>query len=203
MILGAVNAVLCGIVLRPLGETAAFRGASYHLPAGAAEDGPRSRNPVWQNYALEYLRSGTAVVIARFSSGGGGFSPETFRVIQSWPEIGRTIVVSFGGRNRDLLRSAPAQSAIEAHVGRCSGSLLAARAGVVVGAQRARAQEIQPLGEQVLQLGDGAALAQHVPVGTGRLLLLQSGTLTVGTQGLGTAARALPQRRDLGFGRED
>ena len=89
MILGGVNAVLCGIVLRPLGETAAFRGATYHLPAGAAEDGPRSRNPVWQNYALECLRSGTAVVIARFSSGGGGFSLETFRVIQSWPEIGR------------------------------------------------------------------------------------------------------------------
>ena len=55
MILGGVNAVLCGIVLRPLGETAAFRGATYHLPAGAAEDGPRSRKPVWQNYALEYL----------------------------------------------------------------------------------------------------------------------------------------------------
>ena len=64
-------------------------GASYHLPAGAAEDRPRSRNPVWQNYAMEYLQSGTAVVIARFSAGGGGFSPETFQIIQSWPEIGR------------------------------------------------------------------------------------------------------------------
>jgi len=64
-------------------------GASYHLAAGAAEDGPRSRNPVWQNYAMEYLRSGTAVVIARFTAGGGGFSPEVFRLIQSWPEIGR------------------------------------------------------------------------------------------------------------------
>jgi hypothetical protein len=63
-------------------------GVSYHLPAGPAEDRPRSRNLVWQNYAMEYLRSGTAVVIARFSS-GEGFSPETFRVIQSWPEIGR------------------------------------------------------------------------------------------------------------------
>ena len=63
-------------------------GVSYHLPAGPAEDRPRSRNLVWQNYAMEYLRSGTAVVIARFSS-GEGFSPQTFRVIQSWPEIGR------------------------------------------------------------------------------------------------------------------
>jgi alpha-1,2-mannosyltransferase len=53
-------------------------GASYHLEAGEYEDMPRDRNEVWQAYALEYLRTGDAVVLARFSS-GVGFSPETRR----------------------------------------------------------------------------------------------------------------------------
>ena len=35
-------------------------GVSYHLPAGPAEDRPRSRNLVWQNYAMEYLLCGAA-----------------------------------------------------------------------------------------------------------------------------------------------
>jgi hypothetical protein len=63
-------------------------GASYHLEAGEYEDMPRDRNEVWQAYALEYLRTGDAVVIARFSS-GVGFSPETAKVVRGWPELGR------------------------------------------------------------------------------------------------------------------
>ena len=64
-------------------------GASYHLDADAYEDMPRDRNEVWQAYALEYLRTGDAVVIARFSS-GVGFSPETAKVVRGWPELGRS-----------------------------------------------------------------------------------------------------------------
>lgn len=63
-------------------------GASYHLEAGEYEDQPRDSNEVWQAYALEYLRTGNAVVIARFSS-GVGFSPETAKVVRGWPELGR------------------------------------------------------------------------------------------------------------------
>ena len=63
-------------------------GASYHLEAGDYEDMPRDRNEVWQAYALEYLRTGDAVVIARFSS-GVGFSPETAKIVRGWPELGR------------------------------------------------------------------------------------------------------------------
>jgi hypothetical protein len=63
-------------------------GASYHIEAGEYKDGPRHHNKVWQGYALDYLRTGEAVVIARFSS-GSGFSRKTAKVVGSWPEIGR------------------------------------------------------------------------------------------------------------------
>jgi alpha-1,2-mannosyltransferase len=63
-------------------------GASYHLEAGEAKERPRARNDVWQAYALEYLRTGEAAVIARFSS-GVGFSRQTAKVVDGWPELGR------------------------------------------------------------------------------------------------------------------
>lgn len=63
-------------------------GASYHLEAGADEDQPRARNRVWQAYALDYLRSGDASIIVKFSS-GVGFSPKTARIVRSWPKVGR------------------------------------------------------------------------------------------------------------------
>jgi alpha-1,2-mannosyltransferase len=63
-------------------------GASYHLEAGADEEQPRARNHVWQAYALDYLRSGDASIIVRFSS-GVGFSQKTARIVRSWPKIGR------------------------------------------------------------------------------------------------------------------
>ena len=78
-------------------------GASYYLPAGAAEDGPRSRNPVWQNYAMEYLWSGTAVVIARLPPREEGAS---VRKLSESSKAGRRsgapIAMSFGGRNRSV-----------------------------------------------------------------------------------------------------
>jgi hypothetical protein len=63
-------------------------GSSYHLAAGPVKEKPRAHNPVWQAYALEYLRTGDAAVIARFSP-GVGFSRETAKVVFSWPELGR------------------------------------------------------------------------------------------------------------------
>jgi hypothetical protein len=52
----------------------------------------------------------------------------------------------------------------------------------VVGAEAAGPEQVEPLGKQVLQLGDRAALAQHVPVRTRGLLLLELRLLTVGAQ---------------------
>jgi hypothetical protein len=63
-------------------------GASYHLEAGEDKEKPRAHNDVWQAYALEYLRTGDAAVIARFSS-GVGFSRKTAKVVLGWPELGR------------------------------------------------------------------------------------------------------------------
>ena len=63
-------------------------GASYHLEAGPDKERGRARNRVWQAYALEYLRTGDASVIARFSS-GFGFSRSTAKEVSSWPKLGR------------------------------------------------------------------------------------------------------------------
>jgi alpha-1,2-mannosyltransferase len=63
-------------------------GASYHLETGADEEKPRAQNHVWQAYALDYLRSGEASIIVKFSS-GVGFSRKTARIVRSWPKVGR------------------------------------------------------------------------------------------------------------------
>jgi alpha-1,2-mannosyltransferase len=63
-------------------------GASYYLEAGEEKQAVRRRNTVWQAYALEYLRTGDAAVLARFSS-GVGFSRKTAKVVRGWPELGR------------------------------------------------------------------------------------------------------------------
>jgi alpha-1,2-mannosyltransferase len=63
-------------------------GTSYHIGTRADRQQKRDHNEIWQAYALEYLRTGDAVVIARFSS-GVGFSPETAKVVRGWPELGR------------------------------------------------------------------------------------------------------------------
>jgi alpha-1,2-mannosyltransferase len=63
-------------------------GTSYHIGTRADRQQKRHHNEIWQAYALEYLRTGDAVVIARFSS-GVGFSPETAKVVRGWPQLGR------------------------------------------------------------------------------------------------------------------
>src|SRR5689334_8683931 len=65
-------------------------------------------------------------------------------------------------------------------------------------ADLALAEQLDPLGQQLLQLGDAPALAQHVPVRTGRLLLLRLRLVAGGAGGLAAAVRALPDRGYLG-----
>jgi hypothetical protein len=86
MAIGGLNAVLCGLVLLPLGRLAAMlTGLMYAVYFGAVyvEHTVLLEPPgtTVQAYALEYLRTGDAVVIARFSS-GVGFSPETAKVVR-------------------------------------------------------------------------------------------------------------------------
>lgn len=63
-------------------------GASYDLDAGADKEKPRHRNRVWQRYALDYLRSGDAAIIAKFTS-NVGFSHKTAKEVHGWPELDR------------------------------------------------------------------------------------------------------------------
>jgi hypothetical protein len=63
-------------------------GASYDLDAGEDKKKPRDQNRVWQRYALDYLRTGDAAIIAKFTS-GAGFSHKTAKVVHGWPELGR------------------------------------------------------------------------------------------------------------------
>src|SRR4051794_25685042 len=83
------------------------------------------------------------------------------------------------------------------------GGLLLPRAGTVQvrRADLAAAQQLQPLGEDVLELLDRPALQEHVPVGAGRLLGLHLGLDAGRGAGLGTAPRALPEGRDVGLDR--
>src|SRR5918997_6386228 len=82
------------------------------------------------------------------------------------------------------------------------GGLLGRAVGARAGTGRPGTQQVEPLGQQILELRDRPALPQHVPVRTRRLLLLELRALAVGAEGLGAAARALPQRGDLGLRRE-
>src|SRR3954449_11584056 len=83
------------------------------------------------------------------------------------------------------------------------GGLLLPRAGAVQvrGTDLAAAQQLEALGEDVLELLDRAPLQEHVPVGAGGLLGLDLGLDPGRGAGLGTAARALPQGRDVGLDR--
>src|SRR5690606_28789701 len=79
--------------------------------------------------------------------------------------------------------------------GGCSGCL-SGRAAELAGAQ-----QLEALVEQVLELLDGAALEQHVPVGALGLGRLGLGLLGVPQEGL-LAAAALPDRGDVRVGGE-
>ena len=61
-------------------------GYSYDHPA--VPPVPRARNQGWQRYALGYLRSGSVVVVARFSA-HEGFSPATAALVDRWPVLQR------------------------------------------------------------------------------------------------------------------
>ena len=62
-------------------------GYSYDIHPGTVE--PRSRNLLWQHFAIDYLRSGSAVIVMRFSR-GSGFSAHSASVVQGWPVLLRT-----------------------------------------------------------------------------------------------------------------
>jgi hypothetical protein len=62
-------------------------GYSYDIHPGTAI--PRSRNLLWQHFAIDYLRSGSAVIVMRFSR-GSGFSAHSASVVQGWPVLLRT-----------------------------------------------------------------------------------------------------------------
>ncbi|HET9647156.1 MAG TPA: hypothetical protein VFP34_02875 [Microlunatus sp.] len=61
-------------------------GYSYHLTPGV--DLPRTRNVVFQDFALDYLSSGEVALPWRLR-GGWGYSRTTIRVIRSWPIAGQ------------------------------------------------------------------------------------------------------------------
>jgi hypothetical protein len=62
-------------------------GYSYDIHPGTAES--RSRNRRWQHFAIDYLRSGSAVIVMRFSR-GSGLSAHSASVVQGWPVLLRT-----------------------------------------------------------------------------------------------------------------
>ena len=64
-------------------------GRSYHRPAPEWADVSRASNRAWQAYALRYFRTGDAVIITRFGT-GPGFSRQTRRTVESWPEVARS-----------------------------------------------------------------------------------------------------------------
>ncbi len=63
-------------------------GYTYYLSDSSYSDVSRRKNQDWQALALEYYRSGEAVLPIRFST-EAGFSKETAKTIAGWPEIAR------------------------------------------------------------------------------------------------------------------
>jgi alpha-1,2-mannosyltransferase len=59
-------------------------GYSYDIQPGTVV--PRSRNSPWQRFAIDYLRSGSAVIVMRFNR-GFGFSAHSVSVVQGWPVL--------------------------------------------------------------------------------------------------------------------
>jgi hypothetical protein len=62
-------------------------------------------------------------------------------------------------------------------------------------------EQLEPLGEDLLELGDRTSLEQHVPVRADRLLDLDLTRQPVLAQRFRAAARALPDRRYVGLDR--
>jgi alpha-1,2-mannosyltransferase len=64
-------------------------GYSYDLQPGASRRTSRAADPQWQRFALYYLASGRATVVARFVA-GPGFSKATKKIISGWPVLARS-----------------------------------------------------------------------------------------------------------------
>src|SRR5258708_16726993 len=77
-----------------------------------------------------------------------------------------------------------------------------ALAGGPAGAVAVTADQRQPLGQHLLQVGDGPALAQHVPVAAWRLDLLGRGQVRGRGERNSAADTAFPGRGNLGLGGE-
>jgi hypothetical protein len=63
-------------------------GASYDLPSPERGVVSRRKNDAFQVYALAYLRSGDAMILARFHRGFGISNPSA-KIIYGWPVIER------------------------------------------------------------------------------------------------------------------
>jgi hypothetical protein len=117
------------------------------------------------------------------------------------------------GGQQHLTRRRPKAPALEllAHIDARSrraakvlgGFLRSCAPGHCSRAQLARTELVQPLGQQVLELGDGTPFPEHVPVGTRGLLLFQLRPLTIGTKRFRAAPGALPHRRNFGLSCEN
>jgi alpha-1,2-mannosyltransferase len=59
-------------------------GYSYDIHPGTVV--PRSRNRPWQRFAIDYLRSGSGVIVMRFNR-GFGFSAQSASVVRGWPVL--------------------------------------------------------------------------------------------------------------------
>src|SRR5690606_13619982 len=63
-----------------------------------------------------------------------------------------------------------------------------------------RAQDLEPLGQDLLEVLDRPALHEHVPVGPRRLALLGLGQFPVDPESRGAAVTAFPRHRHFGLG---
>jgi hypothetical protein len=64
-------------------------GYSYDLQPGAARKTSRAANAQWQQFARDYLHSGSVTVVSRFRA-GPGFTKATKRLIAGWPVLARS-----------------------------------------------------------------------------------------------------------------
>jgi len=61
-------------------------GYSYDFNPSASVGVQRERDERWQRHALDYLASGSATMVTRYST-SFGFSEATWETIQSWPVL--------------------------------------------------------------------------------------------------------------------
>jgi alpha-1,2-mannosyltransferase len=64
-------------------------GHSHDFAAASGRDTTRNRNKAFQQFALDYLRSGSVTILIRYS-GGQGFNAQTTAVLDQWPLLARS-----------------------------------------------------------------------------------------------------------------